>query len=109
MTRYRRIKTLLKLSYREEAHISLIRAKLRLFDGSVLWVREVYGDDTLDTYSYYWLQADNSLIMGWDNAPHHPDIDTFPHHKHQRATIEASQERTLEDVLQHLQEFYESL
>ena len=44
---------------------------LRLFDGTMLKVREVWNDDNKLAYSYYWLRSDETLIIGWDNAPHH--------------------------------------
>ncbi len=101
------IESIEQVSYREEEHISLIRAKLRVFDGTMLWVREIYMHDTLETYSYYWLHSDESIIIGWDNAPHHRNIPTFPHHKHREGKIESSQERDLKDVLQVLKKFFE--
>ncbi|GAB4496424.1 MAG: hypothetical protein OHK0052_06300 [Anaerolineales bacterium] len=33
------------------------------------------------SYAYTYLQAD-MRIFRYDNAPHHPEILTFPHHKH---------------------------
>lgn len=103
------VENLEQLIYQEEEHVSCLRAKLRLFDGSILWVREIYCDDQLDTYSYYWLRSDDSLIIGWDNAPHHPEIETFPHHRHQQGKILASEKNTLDDVLRVVQQFFENL
>jgi len=34
------------------------------------------------TYSYYWANADGSLIRRWDNTPHFPALPGFPHHCH---------------------------
>ena len=36
----------------------------------------------MEIYSYYWLRPDETVIIGWDNAPHHESAITFPHHKH---------------------------
>ena len=33
-------------------------------------------------YKYHFQDSDNSLIFRYDNAPHHREIGTFPHHKH---------------------------
>ena len=33
-------------------------------------------------YKYHFQNADDCLIFRYDNAPHHKEIDTFPHHKH---------------------------
>ena len=33
-------------------------------------------------YSYHWQTERGKLIKRWDNAPHHPEIATSPHHFH---------------------------
>lgn len=33
-------------------------------------------------YRYHWQAAGGTLIKRWDNARHHPEIGTFPHHLH---------------------------
>ena len=33
-------------------------------------------------YSYVLLDAARNPIFSCDNAPHHPDVRTYPHHKH---------------------------
>jgi hypothetical protein len=84
------VESIERFSYQEEEQLEQLRAQLRLFDGTILWVREIYVADHLDAYSYYWLRSDESIIIGWDNAPHHRDIETFPHHRHREGRIEVS-------------------
>lgn len=81
-----------------------LRIVLFLRDGSNLRVTEQWQSSELKRYSYYWLTADNRLQIGWDNAPHHHRISTYPHHRHMgdQNRIEPSQERCLEDVLGYL-------
>lgn len=55
---------------------------LRLIDGSSLRVWEKRRNGELEKYSYYWLDEMNNLIIGWDNAPHHKQIESHPNHKH---------------------------
>lgn len=45
--------------------------------------------------------ADGSLIMRWDNAPHYPAIATHPHHKHvgNESNVQPSYEHNLFEVL----------
>jgi hypothetical protein len=86
--------------------IELYKAKLILKDGSVLYIAEIYKDASLLKYSYYWLTSANKLIIGWDRAPHHTHLKTFPHHKHlagKKKPIE-SEERNLADVLAFITE-----
>jgi hypothetical protein len=94
-----------KLEIAEEELISKLKAKIRLFDGTVLYVREVWINEKIESYSYYWLRPDDTLIIGWDNAPHHRRTRSFPHHKHIENKIESSHERNLEDVLRFIKTF----
>ncbi|MCC7264944.1 MAG: hypothetical protein IT369_20690 [Candidatus Latescibacteria bacterium] len=58
--------------------------------------------EALKRYSYYWLTGDNQLRIGWDNAPHHTRLTTFPHHKHveHQDNLQPSTETTLEEVVE---------
>ncbi len=94
-----------KLEISEEEQISKLKAKLRLFDGTILWVREVWLKEKIKAYSYYWLRPDETVIIGWDNAPHHKEINSFPHHKHTSNRIEQSEEKNLRDVLNFIKNF----
>ena len=33
-------------------------------------------------YRYHLQRDDGTLIVRWDNAPHHREVETFPHHRH---------------------------
>jgi hypothetical protein len=37
--------------------------------------------------------------MRWDNAPHHPELDTFPCHLHIKEQINSSKKITLIEAL----------
>ena len=99
------VKSIGKLEILEEEQISKLKAKLSLFDGTILWVREVWTKEKIEAYSYYWLRPDESVIIGWDNAPHHKEINSFPHHKHMGKKVEPSSERNLSEVLRFIRIF----
>lgn len=90
----------------EEESYRHIKVTVRLVDGSSLRVSEftISGEDPV-RYSYYWLDSAGVLIAGWDNAPHHREVSTFPHHKHLRRqdNVLPSEERNLRDVLREIQ------
>ena len=48
-------------------------------------VLEVHGTLEMTKYRHHWQDGNGVLIKRWDNAPHHPTIDTFPHHLHDGA------------------------
>lgn len=99
------VKSIEKYEISEEEQVSALKAKLRLFDGTIVWVREVWIKDKIEAYSYYWLRPDETVIIGWDNAPHHKKINSFPHHRHINNSIEASQEKSLGEVLEFIRRF----
>lgn len=89
----------------EEEQIAKLKAKLKLFDETIMWIREIWIKGKMVAYSYYWLQPDETIIIGWDNAPHHNEVSTFPHHRHVRNKTEPSQETNLRDVLRFIRNF----
>jgi hypothetical protein len=70
-------------------------------DGSTLRISEQYYRDTLEQYAYYWLDANNRLLIDWDNAPHHHHLPSFPHHKHvgSQDNRQSSEETSPEEIL----------
>jgi Family of unknown function (DUF6516) len=45
-------------------------------------------------------RADSELVFRYDNTPHFPDLPSFPHHKHLRDAVVASDKPDLLVVLQ---------
>ncbi len=78
-----------------------LRITLYLNDGSNLRVTEQWEAGQIRRYSYYWLTSDNELRIGWNNAPHHRQLESFPHHKHveRQDNMQVSAETCLEEVM----------
>ena len=78
-----------------------LRVVLHLKDGTNLRVTEQWAGKDLKRYSYYWLNPANELKVGWDNAPHHIQLENFPHHKHigKQENMQPSTEASLEEVM----------
>ena len=83
---------------RQEGSFRYFKARLILRDGSSLNISEVWQQQVLIKYRYYWLDRKSKTIIGWDNAPHHPELENFPHHKHINEKEIASYETCLESV-----------
>lgn len=88
----------------EEEH-QLFYAKVILRDNSILYVREAISSERGSRYSYHWQGKIRKLIMRWDNAPHHRDIATYPHHKHSNGKVMASYETNLDKALQAIEKY----
>ena len=46
------------------------------------YMNEVNGRIEVKKYHFHWQDENNQLIQRWDNAPHHKELDNFPHHIH---------------------------
>jgi len=63
-----------------------LRIRLRLPDNFFLEISEALvaeeGEITWLSYRYHWQDPIGCLILRYDDAPHHQEIETFPDHKH---------------------------
>ena len=95
-----------KLIDKIDDKISEFKAEIVFTDGSVLDFSEikVFGINKRK-YSFHWMNAKFELLIRWDNALHHKQIATFPHHKHlgKSNIIEESYDISLEGVLEIIQ------
>ena len=93
---------------REEAQgdVGMLRYRLTFDSSDLLEVFEYFrivGDQVVrPKYSYHWQDSAGALKMRWDNAAHHPEVATYPHHLHQssEAHVLPHGEVTLEEVLE---------
>jgi hypothetical protein len=84
-----------------------IEGRLRFYDYSRLEFDEVVlvRDKQLVKlrYAYHYQNAQSELIFRYDNAPHHPTIATFPHHKHVEMKVEPAAAPDLSEVLREIE------
>ncbi len=65
----------------------ITKTRLELEQGYTL---DLYYNEAMGKYAYA-LILNNKRVMGWDNAPHHPELKNFPHHFHTaEGKVEAS-------------------
>lgn len=76
---------------REEAQgdMGLFRYRLNLKDNGLLEMFELFRvvkqRVEVEKYSFHWQDTTGELIKRWDNAAHHPELSTSPHHVHDGA------------------------
>lgn len=51
-----------------------------------VYITELLINGKVLKYSYVLLH-DDEVILRYDNAPHHPEVPTYPNHKHVRGMI----------------------
>ena len=70
---------------KRSTHIGIIEGVLSFRNDSVLNFIEfvnVKEAVLIYKYSYHYQDPHGKLIFRYDMAPHHREVDTFPHHKH---------------------------
>ncbi len=99
----------------DEKDILLYRLRAHLADGSLLEMMErltelkTGGTDTTK-YSFHWQDAEGKLIKRWDNAPHFPDVPTYPFHVHLgEERVESSHPQTGFAILERIDEEFSRL
>ena len=79
----------------------IIGGKIVFENGSSLEFTEVIDSEQESKvkYRYHYMNTSQSIVFRYDNAPHHPQVKSFPHHKHTTRTVKASREPDLRSVL----------
>ena len=91
----------------------LIRCRIFFWDGSYLDLYEVVnteqGFPIKVHYAYTYIRG-GERIFRYDNASHHPEIPTYPHHKHigPKDTLASALEPTLAQILVEIESMLSS-
>ena len=95
------IKTYSKLEKLYSENKGFVRGKIVFKDNCMLSFMELIDIEKPEKqkYSYHFADSDMNLIFRYDNSEHHPDISSFPHHKHLPQDIIASKEPKLPEIL----------
>lgn len=87
--------------------IGYFRVRCVLTDGSELQLVERFrcraNAVVVEKYSFHWQRSEGVPICRWDNAPHHREVVTFPHHRHEGGS-EAVRAQVPVDVFEVLDE-----
>ena len=88
-----------------------LRIRLRFEDNSLLEISEAVtltaGVLNWLSYRYHYQIASGNLIFRYDNAHHHPELCTYPDHKHTEVAVVDSTHPTIEEVLKEIQAILE--
>ena len=90
--------------------VGIVHGMLGLIDGSTLKCMELVNikrDKMIRLkYRFHLTNVNDEMVFRYDNAPHHPEIATYPHHKHVKGekVPRRSKEVGLKDVLLEIEE-----
>ena len=83
-----------------------LKGQLTIIDSSTLKI-SIFATETheilpIDKYRLHYMNADGKMLFRYDNSPHHPEIDSYPHHKHTPDKIRPSNMPSIQDILNEI-------
>ena len=92
----------MEIDVEQDPTTSKVKGVLYFYDGSRLEFTETVTIERYRPvkllYTYQYIRG-GEAVLRYDNAPHHPDLPTFPHHKHVGKERLPATEPTLSQVL----------
>ena len=81
-----------------------LRVRVRFQSGHLLELNEAVvgeaGHISHMGYRYHFQDAQNNLVFRYDNTPHFPGLETFPHHKHLPAEVAVVEQPSILKVIE---------
>lgn len=56
----------------------------------------------IDKHRYHYMDKRGHLVFRYDNAPHHRELSTFPHHKHLPDRVVSAPAPSLQEILNEI-------
>jgi hypothetical protein len=81
----------------------MARGRLLFLGGYVLTFMEYIQGEERPKYRFNLSDGKGDMIFRYDNAAHHREIQTFPHHKHVGAEVKPSEEIGLAEVVAEIE------
>ena len=81
----------------------MLRGMLLFVDGSILEFMEYLQEENRLKYRFHLMDKEGNMVLRYDNAPHHKDVSSFPHHKHIPGNISESVDKGIMDVLDEIE------
>ena len=66
-------------------------------------IREYLTSGYVKNYAYYF-EYQNKRVW-WNNKPHHKEVTTYPHHKHEDGIVKPLEKHDLEDFLGYVRKY----
>ena len=80
-----------------------LRIRVRFVNGHLLEINEAViiknGQIAYLSYRYHLQDKQNKLVFRYDNAPHFPTLDNFPHHKHLPDNVDSTKKISIVDAI----------
>ena len=81
----------------------MLRGRLLFVDGSMLEFMEYLQEENRLKYRFHLMDKEGNIVFRYDNAPHHKDVSSFPHHEHLPINVVESDEKGIMDILDEIE------
>ena len=81
----------------------MLSGRLLFVDGSMLEFMEYLQEENRLKYRFHLMDREGNMILRYDNAPHHKDVSSFPHHKHFPINVVETDEKGIMDILDEIE------
>ncbi len=81
------------------------KAKITFRNGSELHLFEYITENNgfnIKKYRYHFQNSDEETVFRYDNAPHHPEIETHPEHKHEKEAVKSAEKPEINQILEEV-------
>lgn len=83
-----------------------LKGHIRIIDSSILEIGlfavQSRNNILIDKYRLHYMSGTGQMLFRYDNAPHHPEIYSHPHHKHTPDKVIPSKMPSLKNVLNEI-------
>lgn len=80
-----------------------VKGSLLFIDSSILdiaiFAREIRNSISIAKYRFPYMDNQRHMVFRYDNAPHHPELPSYPHHKHIKNIVVSSSLPSLKEIL----------
>ena len=88
-----------KLEHSQYDTSELIEGEITFINGWRLEFME-FQSSRKHKYRFHLMNEENELVTRWDTAPHHPELENSPFHKHTENTVEPTKEHEGHNLLE---------
>jgi hypothetical protein len=83
-----------------------IKGTIRFIDSSHLDIAAFAfisaGSLSVDKYRFHYMDKKRRMVFRYDNASHHPEVESHPHHKHTPSRVAPANMPSIKEVLEEI-------
>lgn len=89
-----------------EKETAYLKGSVLFMDSSALdftiFAKESHHSIVIEKYSFHYRDRQGLMLFRYDNAPHHPELSSFPDHKHIGNNTVSAAPQTIKDILNEI-------